>query len=200
MVPEAIQKFIDVFSRLPSIGPRLATRLAFYLLNLDRQTLDDLEKTINGLKHLNRCQRCFFFKNENAQLCHICGDPRRNKKIIAIVEGEIDLLSIEATGRFQGHYLILGELAEAGVLESSQKLKLQNLKERIKKEMEGGQAQEIIIALNPNAFGDFMAGLIQEEFKTLASKITRLGRGIPTGGEIEFADKETLSNALERRL
>ena len=199
MIPETIQNFIQVFSKLPSLGPRLATRLAFYLINLDPTTFKSLELALSHLKSINRCSRCFFLKDANKKLCAVCLDQRRNKKIIAIVEKEGDLLSLEKTGDFNGHYLILGELPERGVFESAQKLRLENLKERINKELEG-KAEEIIIAVNPNAFGDFTADLIKQEFAPLAQKITRLGRGIPTGGEIEFADEETLRQALERRI
>ena len=93
---------------------------------------------------------------------------------------------------------MLGELAEHGSLTSSQKLRLQHLKERIKKDLKG-KTREIVLALSSTTFGDFTASLIRREFRDVAEKITRLGRGIPTGGEIEFADEETLRSALERR-
>ncbi len=198
MIPEPIQKFIESFSRLPSLGPRVATRLAFYLMNLDPSTFKNLETGLLNLKTLNRCKRCFFLKEARKPLCDLCLDQKRNKNLIAIVEKETDLLSIEKTSRFRGQYLILGELAEQGSLKTGQKLRLQSLKNRIKDEL-GGKAEEIIIAVNPSAIGDFTADLIKQEFRELAKKISRLGRGIPTGGEIEFADEETLSQALERR-
>ena len=198
MIPEPIQKFIENFSRLPSLGPRLVTRLAFYLLNLDSSTFKNLETSFSGLKTLDRCKRCFFFKETKKPACDLCLDQRRNKNIIAIVEKETDLLSLEKTGKFRGQYLVLGELAERGLLSSGQKLRLQVLKNRIQEEL-GGAAEEIIVAVSPNALGDLTADLIRREFQPLAKKISRLGRGIPTGGEIEFADEETLSQALERR-
>ncbi|MBI5732562.1 recombination protein RecR [Candidatus Jorgensenbacteria bacterium] len=198
MVPEPIKKFIEAFSRLPSIGPRLATRLAFYLAHLDRTTFAELTKAWAGLTHLDRCEQCFSLKDIKLKLCNICSDPQRNKTIIAIIEKETDMLSIERTGQFKCNYLILGELGDRGSLESNQKLRLEHLKKRILKDF-GGKIKEIVVALNPNTFGDFAAEIIKQEFKSLAEKITRLGRGIPTGGEIEFADEETLGSALERR-
>ncbi|MDI6733898.1 MAG: recombination mediator RecR [Patescibacteria group bacterium] len=198
MIPESIQKFIDNFSKLPSLGPRLVTRLVFYLLNLDRASLDNLIASLSNLKELDRCERCFFLKNSSEKICEICSNKSRDCAVIAIVEKETDLISIEKTGHFKGHYLILGELNERGALETIQKLRLKHLKDRIIKES-NGKIKEIIIALNPNTFGDFTADIIRQEFKNLAEKITRLGRGIPTGGEIEFADEETLNSALERR-
>lgn len=196
MVPEAIQKFIDGFSKLPAVGPRMATRLAFYLLNMDRQSIENLENSFKELGNLKRCEKCFFFKGPDN--CVFCENKSRDPNIIAIVEKETDILSIEKTGSFKGGYLVLGKLPEKGVLESIHKLRLATLKTRIKKEF-GGRIKEIIIALDPGSFGDFIAGEIKRDFKSLSKKITRLGRGIPTGGEIEFADEETLSSALERR-
>lgn len=198
MLPDPIKKFIEVFSKLPSLGPRMATRLAFYLTQIDKNDLQELESALSGLKKIDRCHACLFLKSGGA-LCSICSDPTRDKNVIAIVEKETDLMSLEKTGAFKGHYLILGELAEHGVLSSSQKLRLQHLKERVKKNL-GGKAKEIIVALSPTTFGDFTADLIRREFRGLAEKITRLGRGIPTGGEIEFADEETLRQAFERRI
>ncbi|MEK7464701.1 MAG: toprim domain-containing protein [Patescibacteria group bacterium] len=195
MIPESIKYFIERFSKLPSLGPRLATRLAFYLASADKNDLDALEKAVGNLKKINRCGQCFFL-SDGKDLCGICSNPKRDKSVIAIVEKETDLMSLEQTGNFKGHYLVLGELTERGSLEVAQKLRLQTLKDKIKN---SGKAKEIIVALSPSTFGDFVGGLIKQEFKDLSEKITRLGRGIPTGGEIEFADEETLSQALERR-
>jgi recombination protein RecR len=197
MIPEPIQKFIEAFSRLPSIGPRLATRLAFYLSNLNKDDFKNLEESLSGLKKISRCRQCFFVGKTN--LCNICSNPARHKQLIAIVEKETDLLSIENTGKFKGHYLILGTMSPKGTLEAGQRLRLQHLKNRILKDL-GGKIEELIIALAPDASGDYLTNIISQEFKDLATKITRLGRGIPTGGEIEFADPETLSQAIERRI
>ncbi len=199
MIPEQIKKFIEVFSRLPSIGPRLATRLAFYLLELDKTERKELEDALAKLNTLDRCPRCFFLKGENKALCDICANPNRDKSIIAIVEKETDIISLERAHRFNGHYLIIGELPDKGTLESVHKLRIQHLKSRIENEL-GGSVKELIIALNPTTFGDFVASIIKQDFRNLAKQITRLGRGIPTGGEIEFADEETLGSALERRM
>ncbi len=197
MIPKEIQNFIDEFSKLPAIGPRMATRLAFFILRLDKSNFINLELALKKLGQFAKCERCFFLKDKNEKFCSICSNSQRNPKTIAIVEKETDLLTLEKTGRFKGHYLILGELSERGVLETVQKLRIKTLKKRIEKEF--GKIDEIIIALNLNTFGDFAADMLRQEFKELANKITRLGRGIPTGGEIEFADEETLSSALERR-
>lgn len=197
MLPEPIKKFIEVFSRLPAIGPRMATRLSFYLSGLDKNGLKELEDALSGLKNISRCPNCFFLKS-GGSLCSICSDGKREKELIAVVEKDTDLLSLEKTGNFKGQYLLLGELDERGGLTSAHKLRIQHLKERIRRDLQG-KAKEVVLALNPTAFGNFVADLLQKELQNHALKITRLGRGIPTGGEIEFADEETLNQALERR-
>ncbi|NCO15469.1 MAG: recombination protein RecR [Parcubacteria group bacterium] len=197
MLPEPIKKFIEIFSTLPSIGTRQATRLAFKLISSGRAKIDETAKAVDDLRYLKTCANCFFVHQNRDNLCDICRDSNRRQNIIAIVEKETDLISLERTKKFKGRYLVLGELSKTGVLESIQKLRLNHLKDWIKKQ--GGQAEEIIIAINPTTFGDLNASMIAKELSSFAKKITRLGRGIPTGGEIEFADEETLGQALDRR-
>lgn len=198
MIPDAIQKFVETFQKLPSFGPRTATRLAFHLVGLDKSTFETLVAGLAGLKGLDRCPRCFFLKERREKMCAICAAPGRNPKTIAIVEKDTDILSLERTGQWKGHYLVFGELPERGILETAHKLRLATFSKRIDAEL-GGRIDELVIALNPTTFGDFVAGLITQEFSGRAEKISRLGRGIPTGGEIEFADEETLGSALEGR-
>jgi len=198
MLPKHIQDFIEVFSKLPLVGPRMAHRLAFHLLNLDKQTFKNIETALSGLKNINRCPKCFFIKDAEDKLCRICSNNKRNKKQITVVEKETSLISIEKSGAFNGTYFILGESNTRGKLQTKQKLRLNHLKKLIKKEF-GEKIEEIIIAVNPTTEGDFLTQKISEELKGITKKITRLGRGIPTGGEIEFADQETLSNAFQNR-
>ena len=196
MLPEPLKNFIEIFSKLPSIGPRLATRLSFYLVDSGKNEIENLEKSISNLKKLKTCERCFFIYTDS---CPICSNRNRIKDIIAIVEKETDLISLEKTGKFNGQYLVLGGLAKNGELNPNQRLRLKSLAERIKKEL-NGQAKEIIIALSPTTFGDFTGSLIGQELKPFAQKISHLAKGVPTGGEIEFADEETLGSALEKRI
>ncbi|MEE8131644.1 MAG: toprim domain-containing protein [Candidatus Paceibacterota bacterium] len=199
MLPEPIKNFIAIFSKLPSIGLRQATRLAFYLISKGKNQIEETAKVISDLKYLKLCSQCFFVHSNKDNLCDICRDKNREKNIFMILEKETDLISIERTKKFKGRYLLLGELTKSGNLESVQKLRLNHLKNIIKKEL-NGLSDEIIIATNPTTYGDLNAMIITKELKDSAKKITRLGRGIPTGGEIEFADEETLGQALERRI
>ncbi len=197
MLPRALQDFIEIFSRLPALGPRAARRLAFQLLSLDAQTLHHIERAVSDLKNIDRCPRCFFIKERGEKLCHICRDEKRDPSTIALVLRETDLLSLERAGTFAGTYLILGE-GRIGELSSAQKLRVKHLAQRIKSEL-GGMASEIILALPPTSEGDLLAAELRGFLKAYSRTITRLGRGIPTGGEVEFADPETLKNALEGR-
>lgn len=198
MLPEPVKKFVDIFSRLPSIGPRQATRLAFHLIGLGKGEINGLAGAIADLEGLKHCPDCFFIHEERQNLCHICGNSRRRKDIIMVVEKETDLMSLERAKKFSGRYFIIGDLKKGGVFEAEQRLKLASLKNRIQKDL-GGMAEEIILAINPTSYGDISASLLAQELKDSAKKISRLGRGIPTGGEIEFADEETLGGALENR-
>jgi len=203
-IPESIKKFADIFSELPGIGPRQAVRLAFYLVYKGGGITEEAARAIKNLGEIKICKQCFFISTTEDLLCDICRDKNRNQKVIAVVEKDTDLISLENTGKFNGRYLILGDLRRKGILESDQKLKLQALKDWIKTLPEGssagsGQAEEIIIAVNPTSVGNLNATSIAEELKPFTKKITRLGIGIPSGGEIEFADADTLGSALERR-
>lgn len=192
MLPEPIKKFVKIFSSLPSIGPRQATRLAFYLINLGRGQLVEVGQVIAALAVLKTCPDCFYVHQGRGQLCLICSDSNRRRDLVMIVEKETDLMSLEKTRKFNGRYLILGSAPRSGILEQAQKLKLRALSKR-------GPFAEIILGLNPTVYGDLAAAAIASEIKNASPKITRLGRGLPTGGEIEFADEETLGGALENR-
>jgi recombination protein RecR len=198
MFPPEIQNFIDAFSKLPSIGPRMATRLSFFLASLPDHEQMQIRDAVKGLERLDRCPRCFFVKSRAEKLCTFCADPKRDSHIVAIVEKDTDVFSIEKAGKFFGQYCVIGELDHRNPLGDTQKQRLQKLKNRIVKELKGASG-EIIIALGPNTFGDFVSELIRQGFKGIPVKVTRLGRGIPTGGDIEFADEETLRSAFEGR-
>jgi len=195
--PKVIKQLVDILAALPGIGPRQAVRLAFYLIRQGKSFQKELEEAIVSLQSVGICSRCFYI-HEGTGLCEICTDSKRDQSIIAIVEKETDLMSIESTGKFRGRFLVLGEFGRGGLLEADQKLKLKSLRSWITKEL-GGKAKEIVIAFNPNTQGDFLATQIAKELEGVAEKMSRLGMGIPSGGEIEFADEETLGSALEGR-
>ena len=201
ILPEPIRKFIDAFSSLPSIGPRQAHRLAFHIRNLGTEAIQDLADSIKNLGEIQTCFHCFFVYDANDKksrngLCAICSDPSRLQKIIMIVEKETDLMTVEKTKKFRGRYLMLGDLRRNGILNDDQRKRLELLKKRA---AEHGHFDEIIIAISPTTVGDINASLVAQELKNATKKITRLGRGIPMGGEVEFADEDTLGSAIDNR-
>ncbi len=197
-LPDAFQKLADFLAELPSIGPRQSIRLVFHLIHQGQNSIQSLSQTVAELKKIKICERCFFIHQNAGTLCDICNNPGRRQDIIAVVEKETDLMSLESTGRFNGRYFILGSIPKSGVLEDWQKLRLQGLKSFIEREL-NGTAEEIILGFNLTSIGDFNSSLLEKELRPLTKKISRLGRGLPTGGEIEFADDDTLGAALERR-
>ncbi len=197
-LPAPIQKVVDELSELPSIGPRQAIRLAFYLINEGKQNIRGLATSIAELGNIKTCERCFFIHQNDGTLCDICKNANRNHSVIMVVEKETDLISLENTGKYMGRYFIVGEIPKTGMLDDAQKLRLQSLKSFIEKNL-NGKAEEIILGFNPTSLGNLQASLLTKELSPLAKKMSRLGRGLPTGGEIEFADDETLGSALDRR-
>jgi recombination protein RecR len=201
-LPNPINNVVDELSKLPSIGPRQAVRLAFYLIGSDKEDLRILAESIDKLRNIKICARCFFIHQNDSDLCDICANPNRNHRVIMIVEKETDLLSLENTKKFTGRYFIIGPIPKTGLFEAWQKRRLDSLKFAIQNaapEGLGGQADEIIFGFSPTAIGDFQSSLLIKELGPLTKKMSRLGRGLPTGGEIEFADDETLGSALDRR-
>src|SRR3989344_1991500 len=207
-LPDSFQKLADLLADLPSIGPRQAIRLVFHLIHQGQDNIQNLSQRIGDLKKIKIGERCFFIHQNTDSLCDICSNPGRRQDTIMIIEKETDLMSLESTDKFNGRYFILGSIPKSGILEDWQKLRLQGLKNFIGKELNpstdaqgsaSGQAEEIILGFNLTSVGDFNASLLEKELRPLAKKISRLGRGLPTGGEIEFADDETLGSALERR-
>lgn len=197
MFPQRIHDFIEKFSQIPSIGPRLATRLALYLASLDKKSFAEIRKAFDGLGELNQCPECFSLKPRELALCGICGAKDRDRTLLAVVEKETDIEAMERSGAYRGTYLTLGEASHSGILSDIQRERLRMMKNKIaKKERE---IKEIIIALPHNSFGDSLAGTIEQGFNGSGPRITRLGRGIPTGGTVEFADEDTLKEALQKR-
>lgn len=194
---DSIKKLTDLFSRFPGIGRRTAGRFVFYLIRQDKKMVDELIAAIQELKQqVTLCADCFNpfepFDPAQGKLCGVCQSPARDKKLLCIVEKESDLLTIEATGRYKGLYFILGNPP-----------RLEPLKNRVK----NGMFTEIIMALNPTPEGRSTSVLVERVIREYSSyklqdsrfKITHLAQGLPVGGELEYADEETLESAFEGR-
>ena len=196
MYPKTIQKLIELFSKFPTVGQRTATRFVFYLVKRDRKEIEELSKTILDLKEkIKFCKNCFKPFEGDGEICEICSDKTRDKSLLCIVEKETDFEAIEKTKKYKGLYFILGGPISAVKKEELKKLRIKELEERVKDK----KLKEIIIATSLTTEGEALALFLERKLKNSGKKITRLGRGLPTGGELEYADEETLGAAFEGR-
>jgi len=191
---QTIEKLIELLGKLPGIGARTAERLAFHILKVPQDEAMALAEAIRAVKTTIRpCTRCFNLAE--GDLCAICADARRDHAIIAVVEQPKDLLSLEATGAYGGAYhVLMGHIAPLEG-DEAEDLTIDALVARVK----AGPVSEVIIATNPTVAGDATALHIQNLLQPLGVKLTRLARGLPTGGQIEYANKSILSDALNER-
>ena len=192
--PEPIQKLINQFSKLPTVGPKTAERYAFYLLKQSTNDLKLLAEAITEVKEKTMiCGQCFSIAESNP--CPICTDSKRNAETLCIVSDARNMLSIEATGNYQGLYFILG--GELNQLEGAgpDQLNIKPLIEKIKTK----KITEIILGLNPTIEGETTTLYLTKLIKPYQIKITRLAKGLPMGADLEYIDELTLSNALKYR-
>lgn len=197
MYPNSIQKLIELFSKFPTVGARTAARFVFYLIREKKEKIEELVKAISELKKkIKLCTLCFKPFEGESEICEICSNPTRDKRLLCIVEKELDLIAIEKTKKYNGLYFVLGGVVSAIKKEELKKLRIKELEKRIKQDP---KIKEVIIATNPTTEGQATSLFLERKLKSFNKKITRLGRGLPVGGELEYADEETLSSALESR-
>jgi len=189
--PKSFQKLIDYFASLPSIGPKLAERLVLHLWKYDQEKINNFSQSLKDLKEKIRfCKQCFNISEND--LCLICADKKRDQSVICVVEEPLDIIAIEKTKKFNGLYHVLGGTISA---QNNNDLKINELKNRLK----NNGVKEIIIATNPTTEGEATALYLARLIKPSNIKVTRFARGLPTGGDIEYADEATLSGAIEGR-
>lgn len=193
-IAKPVARLIDEFSRLPGIGPKTASRLTFYLLRAQKEQVDALAEALRDLKQgIVLCRQCFNISE--TPLCAICSNERRDGGLICVVEEPLDVMAIERTGDYPGVYHVLhGAISPMDGVGPAD-LRIKELVERVR----GGQVREVILATNPNMEGDATAMYLAEQLRHANLTITRLGRGLPVGGDLEYADEMTLSRALEGR-
>jgi recombination protein RecR len=203
----SIQKLTDLFAKFPTVGKRTARRFVAHLIHQSPQEISELTQAIGALKNsVSLCQFCFNPHESGQLLCPICQNPQRDRATLCLVEKEADLASIEQAGRYKGLYFILGAGSGSKKIELAE-LRLAELRSRLINPqpfgLENAVFGEIILATNPTPEGRIAATAalraIKEvpEFSSL--KITRLAQGLPVGGELEYADEETLESAFEGR-
>ncbi len=192
--PDALARLIQEFTRLPGIGPKTAQRLAFFVLRMEERDVLSLATALADAKRkIGRCSVCFNLAD--SQPCHICRDLKRDQSTLCVVEEANDLVAMEKTRTYSGLYHVLeGALSPLeGV--GPEALRLPELLKRVK----GGQVKEVILATNPTVEGEATAMYIARLLKPLGLKITRIARGVPVGGDLEYADEVTLARSLEGR-
>lgn len=192
--PASIQKLIDEFSKLPTVGPKTAERYVFYLLKQNPENLQALAQAIAELKEkTTTCRECFSLAEANP--CNICTDTKRVKDQLCVVADTRDFLTIEATGSYLGRYFILG--GELNQIEGvgPEQLNINQLTEKLKDK----EIKEVILALDPTMEGETTVLYLTKLLKPLNLKITRLAKGLPMGADLEYVDELTLSNALKYR-
>jgi recombination protein RecR len=197
-IPRAISSLVDSFQKLPGIGPKSAQRHTYYLLHVPQIELDNFSDAVKNLKKdTTLCSICRNVGEEDP--CVICTDLLRDKSTILVVEQPLDVLAFEKTGKYKGLYHVLHGAINPLENIGPDEIYTQDLMERVKKDR---KIAEIIIATNPTMEGEATAMYLNkklQESKTQKLKVTRLGMGIPTGADLEYADEVTLSQALQGR-
>lgn len=197
-VPRAIQNLIDAFERLPGIGPKTAQRLTFYLLHVPQGELDRFAQSLQNLrKDIVMCSICYGVDERDP--CEICMDVKRDKSIVCVVEQPLDVLAIDKTGKFRGIYHVLHGKIDPLSNIGPDEIRISELIQRAKNKE--SEISEVILATNPTMEGEATAMFLAKQLRTLNSelRITRIGRGLPTGADLEYADSMTLERALEGR-
>ena len=190
----SIEKLIESFEKLPRIGHKTATRLAFHMLNLNEEsTKEFINSIIEAKKNLRYCSKCFNITETDP--CPICSSPKRDQSTICVVEDVKDVVAMEKTHEFKGVYHVLhGSISPMNGI-GPEDIKIKELLERLR----DTDVKEIIIATNPRVEGEATAIYLSKLIKPIGIKVTRIAHGIPVGGDLEYTDEVTLSKALEGR-
>lgn len=194
LLSEPIARLIDEFSRLPGIGPKTASRLTYYLLRAPRDQVNALAEALTEMRERTiLCARCFNVDTQSP--CAICRDESRDQSIICVVEEPLDLVAIERSGRYKGLYHVLHGAISPVEGVGPEDIRARELLNRLR---EGG-VTEVLLATNPNMEGEATAMYLARLIRPLGIRVTRLARGLPMGGDLEYADEITLARALEGR-
>lgn len=193
-IPEPVTKLVDAFAALPGVGPKTASRLTYYLLRAQDSLSMNLAEALANLKANTRlCSVCFNITVDDP--CPICSDGRRDQQTVAVVEEPLDVLALERTGIYNGVYHVLhGAISPVNGI-GPDDLKIRELLNRVV----ASDISEVIISTNPGMEGDATAMYIQRELTGRAVRLTRLARGLPTGGDLEYVDSVTVLRALQGR-
>lgn len=189
--PKPFQDLIAHFSSLPSIGPKMAERLTLSLFKRDEAEIQAFAEALESLHSLRFCSHCFHIAED--ELCSICADEKRDHSVICVVEEPLDVIAIERTGKYGGTYHVLGGLVEQNG--GDNRLTIPELLSRV----EGDAVKEVILAMNPTTEGDSTAYYLKTKLLVTGVPVSRIARGLATGGDIEYADEVTLTASLANR-
>ncbi|MGB8214937.1 MAG: recombination mediator RecR [Anaerolineales bacterium] len=196
MLPDPIQNLISALERLPGIGPKTASRLAFYLLRAPEEVSGSLAEALTDIKtRIAFCQECFNITTAGRERCEICESSQRDSATICVVEEPLDVLAFERIGAYKGKYHILQGVLSPIEGIGPDDLKIRALLERLQR----GGVKEVILATNPSMEGEATAQYLHPRLQALGVRVTRLARGLPVGGDLEYADQNTLLRALSGR-
>jgi recombination protein RecR len=196
---EPVARLIEAFARLPGIGPKTASRLTFHLLRAPETEARTLAAALIAVREqVVFCERCFNISDR--PICAICDDPRREATRLCVVEEPLDVLALERTGEFKGLYHVLhGAISPIDGI-GPDRLKIRQLIERAEEAAQSGERfEEVVIATNPTLEGEATAMYLAERLESLVGTVTRIARGLPVGGDLEYADEVTLIRALQGR-
>jgi len=197
ILPAAVNELIGAFSRLPGVGPKSASRLAFHLLQQGRDDVTRLIAAVEGVTAaLNPCERCGLITDET--LCPLCKDESRHEHQLCVVEEALDVVAFERAGVYKGRYHVLGGVLSPVEGVGPDQLRISGLLERVRTQ---AVAVEVILAMNPSLEGEATADYLNDAIRSLAKdvSVTRIARGLPMGSDVEYADPTTLMRALEGR-
>lgn len=195
-VPEPVDRLIEAFSRLPGIGPKTASRLTFHLLRIgDAEARELAEALVSMVENTIFCSRCYNITSAGADPCGICSDDGREGHVVCVVEEPLDVVALERTGAYGGRYHVLhGAISPVEGI-GPEDLRMAELLRRIDEE----GIEELVLATNPTMEGEATAMYLKRQLEGRGLRMTRLARGLPAGGDLEYADLSTLSQALDGR-
>ncbi len=192
-LPKPLQDVVNALSRLPGIGPKTASRLAFFLWRAPQEVSVELANALMALKReITTCPRCFHLMASGQEACDICLDTNRQREMICVVEEPLDVIAIERSGAYRGLYHVLQGVLSPIEGVSPQDLRIAELIQRLEQE----PVREVILATNPSLEGEATAMYLKQRLQPFGVKITRLARGLPVGGDLEYTDPNTLLRAL----
>lgn len=195
LIPETLQRAIDELSKLPSIGRKSAQRLALHILKSEVDNVQNLSASLIDLKEKTKiCKKCFNISEE--EVCDICKSEKRDKSTICVVEEISDVIAVERTNEFTGLYHVLGGVLSPLSGKDADSLNIKELQSRVKNE----NISEVILALNPDTEGETTSLYLAKLLKQNNVRVTRLARGLPIGGDLEFTDEATIGRAVLNRI